>query len=84
MNRTGRKPKTARNAQILALRGKLSTALIAERLGLTRNTVSGVCFRADYPLLMCRHHTGSPNKIGTGHRGPGNHARRTRFTEPSL
>lgn len=78
MKRPGRKPQTRRNRKILALRGKLSYALIAERLGLTPGTVSGVCFRADYPLLMRRHRSGTHNKIGTGHCGGGNYARRTR------
>jgi len=35
--------------QILALRGKKSHGVIAKELGVTRNVVAGVCFRADHP-----------------------------------
>lgn len=62
VKRIGRKPHTRRNRKILALRGKTSYALIAERLGITPGTVSGVCFRADYPLPMRRHHRPTASK----------------------
>jgi len=38
-----------RNQKILAMRGKKSFALIAKELGISRNVVAGVCFRADHP-----------------------------------
>lgn len=78
MIRTGRKPKIARNAAILALRGTTSIRLLAERLGISIGAVSGVCFRADYPRPVRLKRSRSGNKIGSGHHGPGRYARRTR------
>lgn len=77
--RCGPKPKLARNAKILALRGKKSTALIAEALGVSIGTVAGVCFRADYPRPVRLKRSPCGNKINSGHHGCGRYARRTRF-----
>lgn len=79
MTRTGRKPKRARNAKILALRGTKSTRLIADQLGVSIGIVSGVCFRADYPRPVRLMHSKTGNKIGTGHHGQGPAVRRLFF-----
>lgn len=59
MKRQGPTPNAARNAQILALRGRMSTQSIADRLDLPLGAVSGVCFRASHPLLVRGRHTGT-------------------------
>lgn len=58
-----------RNKKILKLRGKKSMGLIALEMGVTRNAVAGVFFRADWPVEARIPSEGghSPNKIGTGH-----------------
>lgn len=68
-----------RNAKILALRGKKSFGLIARELGISRSTVAGVCFRADWPSSECvRSPNGiGPNKAGVGRHGSGRYARET-------
>ncbi len=78
--KVGRKPKSARNATILALRGTTSYALIAAHLGISIGTVAGVCFRADYPLLTRFKRSGTHSKIGTGHHGPGRYPLQTKHT----
>lgn len=75
--RPGPKPKTRRNARILALRGTMSIRMLAAKLGITPGAISGVCFRADYPLLRRYQASGRANMIGTGHKGPGRYARST-------
>jgi hypothetical protein len=71
-----RKPTHAgRDAAILAMRGRKSYGLIAKELGITRSTVAGVCFRADYPLETRYASSGSHNKINVGNNGgPGQFA----------
>lgn len=70
-----------RNAKILSLRGKKSFGLIARELGLSRNVVAGVCFRADWSTdrLMQRspNSNGGKNKAGIGHHGGGRYAEQT-------
>lgn len=39
----------SRNWKILYLRPHMSFSMIAERLGVSRSIVAGVCFRADWP-----------------------------------
>lgn len=62
-----------RNQQILALRDLYSYSLIAEMLGVTRNVVAGVCFRADWDQteMTCSPGARAPNKCGLGHHGGG-------------
>lgn len=59
MKRPGHTMNAARNAQILALRGSMSTQAIADHLDLPLGAVSGVCFRASHPLLVRGRHTGT-------------------------
>lgn len=73
-----------RNRRILAMRGKKSMGLIAKELGLTRNVVAGVFFRADHPpqerIPSRAGH--SPSMIGSGYRAPSGPApARTLLTE---
>lgn len=65
-----------RNAKILALRGQKSLGLIAREIGLTRNIVAGVCWRADWPARTCKRDpkTGKRNRSGTGRHGHGEYA----------
>jgi hypothetical protein len=60
-----RNPHTRR---ILSLRGKLSYSMIADKLGISRSAVAGVCWRAARP---------SERMNGRGHHGPGKEAKRT-------
>jgi hypothetical protein len=59
-----------RNAKILSLRGKKSFGLIARELGISRNVVAGVCFRADWPAATRVASSGRSkrNKCGMGYR----------------
>lgn len=65
-----------RNAKILSLRGKKSFSLIAEELGITRNVVAGVMWRANWPpASRVKSPNGqSKNKCGMGRHGPGPYA----------
>lgn len=76
--------RTERNRNILALRGTMSFSLIGEALGLTRDVVAGVVWRADYPVEVRRRHSACGKKIGTGHSGPGRYPRRTKFSRPRV
>lgn len=60
-----------RNQKILQLRGTMSYSLIAERLGISRGAVAGVCFRDDYcrTELVGSPHSHGGNKVGNGLRG---------------
>lgn len=66
-----------RNAKILSMRGMKSYGLIAKELGISRSTVAGVMFRADYPSCarVPSPNSKSGNKIGTGHYGGGHYAK---------
>ena len=69
-----------RDAKILSLRGKKSFGLIARELGLSRNVVAGVCFRADWSTKRreCSPNSkGGKNKAGIGHHGGGRYAEQT-------
>jgi hypothetical protein len=59
-----------RNRRILAVKGKKSFGLIALDLGITRNIVAGVCFRASHPFSEMVSCTGARQrtKLGTGYR----------------
>lgn len=64
-----------RNAAILKLRGAKSFTVIAAELGLTRNVVAGVMFRARHPAnTRYSSSHGRRNKTGTGHHGHGAYA----------
>lgn len=64
-----------RDALIMAMRGRKSYGLIAKELGVTRSTVAGVCFRADYPLETRYASSGRHNQIRVGNNGgPGQFA----------
>lgn len=69
-----------RNQKILALVGQKSFGLIARELGITRNVVAGVVFRARWPLSErvpspgYGKQTGGGNKCGLGHHGAGEYA----------
>lgn len=60
-------PQTNRNAYIgkLLSTKRLSFAVIAEMLGVTRNVVAGVAFRRAHPIATL---IGNRNKTGTGWR----------------
>ncbi len=60
-----------RNAKILALRGQKSFGLIARELGITRQAVAGVCWRADWPHEKRISAKGDDRKnhSGTGRKG---------------
>lgn len=74
-----RAARAERNAQILALCGAKSFGLIAKKLGISRNVVAGVIFRATYPVAVryASSNGGRSNKIGTGHHGRGPYAAQT-------
>lgn len=64
--------------KILALRGKKSFGLIARKLGVSRNIVAGVMFRAAWPVgtrVPSPGYRYGGNKSGTGHHGGGRYAR---------
>jgi hypothetical protein len=63
--------REARNAKILKLRGQKSYGLIAKELGITKSTVAGVCFRADWPPEKRVSAPGDDrkNRSGTGRKG---------------
>lgn len=69
----------ARNERILALCGQKSFGLIAAELGLTRNIVAGVVWRARWPVEQRCRSKGCKgrNMIGTGHHGCGPYAAET-------
>ena len=72
-------PRNPHAKRILSLRGKMSFAMIAARLGVSRNAVAGVCWRADWSgenLMRERSGRAGP-KSGTGHHGPGKDPKRT-------
>jgi DNA invertase Pin-like site-specific DNA recombinase len=52
-----------RDAKILKMRHRKSYGLIAKELGISRNIVAGVCFRADWPAEIRVN-----NKSGTGYK----------------
>lgn len=55
--------------RVLALKGKKSYGLIAKEVGLTRNQVAGIMFRASHPYTeRIAASPGIGNKIGTGYR----------------
>jgi hypothetical protein len=60
-----------RNAKILSFRGQKSFGLIAKEMGLSRNVVAGVMFRADWPLEQRVSAPGDDrkNRSGTGRKG---------------
>lgn len=66
--------KDGRNIKILALRGKKSFSLIAAELGLTRNIVAGVIWRARHPVRTRYASADRRNSTGTGHHGHGPYA----------
>jgi hypothetical protein len=67
-------------SKILKLREKKSYGLIGKELGVSRNVVAGVMFRARHrgkKLMSSPNSTGSGNKTGVGRHGPGKYARKT-------
>lgn len=69
-----------RNAKILSLRGKKSFGLIAKELGISRNVVAGVMFRANWPAdkrTSSPNSKGGMNKAGIGRHGNGRYAKKT-------
>jgi hypothetical protein len=57
------------------MRGRKSFGVIARELGISRNVVAGVCFRADYDRnngdMVASPASHAPNMLGTGYRsGP--------------
>jgi len=55
----------ARNAEIIAMRGKKSMGLIAKEFGIFRHAVAGIFFRHSHP---------GQRSTGTGRRNNGTHA----------
>ena len=70
-------PRNPHAKRILSLRGKMSFAMIAARLGISRNAVAGVCWRADWPSEKCIRKGPAGTMNGRGHHGPGKEAKRT-------
>lgn len=69
MSRKPRKPHPLA-PKALALRGRKSMGLIGKELGVTRNVIAGIFFRADHPREECIARTGDHRMIGTGHGPP--------------
>lgn len=66
-----------REQEIMSLYGKLSFALIAKKVGVTRNVVAGVVFRHRHPYsARISSPDGVHNKIGGGHHGHGVYAKK--------